>query len=453
MSELTAVILAAGKGTRMKSDLPKVMHFVAGQPMLAHVLDAAEIAGCTRKIVVIGFGAGRVAPIVEGRAELAEQKEQLGTGHAVMQAQPLLQSAHGTVMILCGDTPLLDGRELRSFYEHHIEVGNNATVLTAMMPDATGYGRVVRDDKGSVLKIVEQKDATPEELAIKEINTGIYCVKTELLFAMLAKVDCNNAQGEYYLTDVVDKLVEDGHKVGAVVAADSDTVMGINSRRQLAEAEKWMRRRTNGNLMDAGVTIMDPDTTYIDSTVSIGRDCIIYPYTWLEGNTVIGKECLIGPNVRFTNVQTGDDCTVHFTYAHDAAIGTGVTVGPFAHLRPGTRLADEVKVGNFVEVKNSWVGTGSKLPHLSYIGDADIGNKVNIGCGTITVNYDGKKKFRTTIGDNSFVGCNSNMVAPVVLGENSYVGAGSTITHDVPPNALGIARAKQKNIDNWSKYK
>ncbi len=453
MSELTAVILAAGKGTRMKSDLPKVLHVVAGQPMLAHVLDAAEIAGCARKIVVIGFGAGKVAPIVEGRAELVEQKEQLGTGHAVMQAQPLLADGRGAVMILCGDTPLLDGGDLRRFYEHHMEVGNKATVLTALMDDPAGYGRVVRDAAGNVVKIVEQKDASLEELAINEINTGIYCVDSQLLFEVLGKVDCNNAQGEYYLTDVIDKLVAADYKVGAVVAGDSDSVMGVNSRRDLAEAEKLLRQRTNENLMDSGVTIMDPGSTYIDRTVSIGRDTIIYPYTWLEGNTVIGAECVVGPNVRFSNVQTGNGCIVHFTYAHDAAIGNGVTVGPFAHLRPGTRLADEVKVGNFVEVKNSWVGHGSKLPHLSYIGDADIGNGVNMGCGTITVNYDGKKKFRTTIGDNAFVGCNSNLVAPVTVSEGAYIGAGSTITHDVPPGALGIGRAKQKNIDNWSKYK
>ncbi len=451
MSDLTAVILAAGKGTRMKSDLPKVLHYVSGQPMLSHVLDAADVAGCTRKIVIVGFGAGKVAPVVEGRAEMAEQKEQLGTGHAVMQAKPLLANRNGTVMILCGDTPLLDGRELRRLYEHHMEVGNKATVLTALMDDATGYGRLIRSADGQVLKIVEQKDCTPQELAIKEINTGIYCVENEQLFSALAEVDCNNAQGEYYLTDVIDKLVASNAKVGAVVTLDKDAVMGINSRRQLAEASKILALKTAYNLMDEGVTIIDPANTYIDATVTVGQDTVIYPYTLLEGNTVIGSNCSIGPNVRFTNVHAGHDCVVHFSYAHDVTIGNGVNVGPFAHLRPGTRLADDVKVGNFVEVKNSWVGAGSKLPHLSYVGDADVGSKVNMGCGTITVNYDGVKKHRTQIGDNAFVGCNANLVAPLVLGENSYVAAGSTVTNDVPADSLAVARARQKNIANWKK--
>jgi bifunctional UDP-N-acetylglucosamine pyrophosphorylase/glucosamine-1-phosphate N-acetyltransferase len=451
MAELSAVILAAGKGTRMKSDLPKVLHCVAGEPMLSHVLNAAETAGCARKIVVIGFGAGKVAAIVEGRAELAEQKEQLGTGHAVIQARPLLADFVGTIMVLCGDTPLLDGRELRRFYEHHIELGNQATILTAGLADATGYGRIVRADSGQVTKIVEQKDASIKELAIKEFNTGIYCFDSKELFAALEQVDCNNAQGEYYLTDVIAKLVDKGAKVGAVIAADDATVMGVNSRRDLAAAEKWLRAKTNGNLMDSGVTIIDPDNTYIDATVTIGRDTIVYPYTWLEGDTVIGRDCAIGPNTRLTNVKVGDNSTVHFAYVHDAAVGKNVTMGPFAHIRPGSRLADEVKVGNFVEVKNSWVGKASKLPHLSYIGDADVGDNVNMGCGSITVNYDGAKKYRTKIGDHAFVGCNANLIAPVVVGDNAYVAAGSTIRDEVPPHALGIARAQQKNIENWQK--
>ena len=451
MSELAAVILAAGKGTRMKSELPKVLHEVAGQPMLAHVLDAAEMAGANRKVVIVGFGAAKVSVFVGDRAELAEQKEQLGTGHALMQAQPLLETFKGTIMVLCGDTPLLDGRELRKFYEHHKESNNSATVLTALLRDATGYGRVVRNHDNEVEKIVEQKDASIKELTINEINTGIYCFEAGELFAALATVDCNNAQGEYYLTDVIAKLVAKGSKVGAMIAADPDTIMGINSRVQLAEAEKWMKAKINRHFMEEGVTIIDPDNTYINPTVIIGKDTVIYPGTILEGNTSIGEGCIIGPNTRMSNVTAGKNSHIHFTYAHDAACGDNAEIGPYAHLRPGTRLADNVKVGNFVEVKNSWVGIGSKLPHLSYIGDADIGDNVNMGCGTITVNYDGKKKYRTKVEDNAFVGCNSNLVAPVTIGSNSYVGAGSTITKDVPPQALGVARSKQKNIENWKK--
>lgn len=451
MSELAAVILAAGKGTRMKSDLPKVLHSVAGKPMLSHVLNAAETAGCTRKIVIVGFGAAKVSVLVEERAEIAEQKEQLGTGHAVMQAQPLLKDFDGTVMVLCGDTPLLDGRDLRRFYQNHMESKNTATILTALLKDATGYGRVIRDSDGEVKKIVEQKDATPEELMCREINTGIYCFDCQELFAVLQTVDNKNAQGEYYLTDVIAKLVEKGAKVGGLPTADAETVVGINSRLQLSQAQKWMRDKINRHFMDEGVTIVDPDTTYIDASVAIGHDTIVYPFTWLEGNTVIGEECNIGPNTRLSNVTIGSGSMVQFSYAHDAVLGRGVNVGPYAHIRPGSRLADSVKVGNFVEVKNSWVGAGTKLPHLSYIGDADIGENVNMGCGTITVNYDGKQKYRTTINDNAFVGCNSNLIAPVTVGENAYIAAGSTINRDVPAAALGVARAKQKNIEGWKK--
>ena len=451
MSNLAAIILAAGKGTRMKSDLPKVLHSVAGKPMLIHVLNAAEMAGCTQKIVIVGFGAGKVVSLMEDLAQTAEQKEQLGTGHAVMQAEALLKDFTGTVMVLCGDTPLLDGRDLSRFYQYHVESKNIATVLTAILPDATGYGRVIRDKNSEVKKIVEQKDATMEELTCKEINTGIYCFDCKSLFEALKTIDCNNAQGEYYLTDVIAKLVDKGAIVGAFSATDKETVVGINSRIQLAQAEKWLREKINTRLMEGGVTIVDPNTTYIDADVTIGRDTIIYPLTWLEGDTTIGEECSVGPNTRLCNVTVGNGCTLHFSYAHDAVLGKDVTVGPYVHIRPGSRLADNVKVGNFVEVKNSWVGAGTKLPHLSYIGDADIGENVNMGCGSITVNYDGKQKRRTTINDNAFVGCNSNLIAPVTIGEGAYIGAGSTINKDVPPEALSVERSKQKNIENWKK--
>lgn len=454
MSELVAVILAAGKGTRMKSKLPKVLHKIGGKPMLQHVLDAADAAGAARKVVVVGHEAELVEAMVGEQAQMALQAEQLGTGHAVMQTEAVLKDFCGTVMIICGDTPLLEAAELKKFYEGHVASQAAATVLTAFMDDPAGYGRIIRDADDNVLGIVEEKDAVLEQKAIKEINTGIYCVEAPLLFEVLAILTCDNAQGEYYLTDVLAKLNAMGKKVGGVATADSDMIMGINSRRQLAEAENIMRQRILNKLMDDGVTIMDPASTFIEKGVEIGQDTVIYPYTWLEGTTKIGEDCQIGPNVRLTNVRIGNTAELQFVYGHDCEVQDNVVIGPYVHLRPYTVIGDNVKIGNFVEVKNSHVGTGSKLPHLSYIGDSDIGSSVNIGCGCITVNYDGKKKHRTIIEDNAFVGCNSNMVAPVTIGAGAYIGAGSTITKDVPGDDLGIARAKQKNIEGWAaKYR
>lgn len=450
MADLKAVILAAGKGTRMRSKLPKVLHKVGGKAMLQHVIDAAGIAGADEKIVIVGHGAELVEAMVADQGKIVLQAEQLGTGHAVMQTKEALSDFCGTAMILCGDTPLLDGEELKKFYEAHAASGAAATVLTAVMDDPFGYGRIVRDADGNVQGIVEQKDATEEQKLIKEINTGIYCIECPLMFEMLATLTCDNAQGEYYLTDVLAKLNAAGKKVGGVITADSDMVMGINSRRQLAEAEKVMRQRILDKLMDDGVTIMDPASTFIEGSVKIGSDTIIYPYTWLEGNTEIGEDCEIGPSVRLTNVAVGNKTHLQFVYGHDCKVGNEVTAGPYVHLRPNTVIADKVKIGNFVEVKNSNVGYGSKLPHLTYIGDSDIGSGVNMGCGCITVNYDGKKKYRTVVEDNAFVGCNTNLVAPVTVKAGSYIGAGSTITKEVPENSLAIARAKQKNIEGWA---
>lgn len=449
MSDFIAVILAAGKGTRMKSALPKVLHRVGGRPMLAHVLAAAKEAGAGRSIAVIGFGAESVEAEIGPAAEFAVQAEQLGTGHAVLQAKAALIGYRGTVMVLCGDTPLLTAAMLRSLYEGHRRSGAAATVLTARMPDPAGYGRVIRDGDGRVLRIVEQKDASATELAVNEINTGIYCFECEQLFAALAGVTCDNRQGEYYLTDVIGLLAGQGAKVWAETAADHQATMGINSRQQLAEAEGILRRRKLAELMDEGVTVMDPASTFIDAGVAIGADSVIYPFTWLEGTTTIGRGCAIGPNTRLTDVTVGDDATIHFSYAHECSIGSKVTVGPYVHLRPQSELAAGVKVGNFVEIKNSKVGLGSKVPHLSYIGDTDMGAGVNIGSGTITVNYDGKKKHRTVIEDEAFIGCNTNLVAPVSVGRGSYIGAGSTITKDVPPGALAVGRARQANIEGW----
>ena len=318
------------------------------------------------------------------------------------------------------------------------------------MPNAKGYGRVIRRENGEVLKIVEHKDATPEEREIHEVNAGIYCFDTQALFAALANVTNDNAQGEYYLPDVLSILRDAGEKIWAVTADNYECTLGINSRSQLAVAERILRRRKVEELMADGVTIIDPHTTFIDAEVRVGMDTVIYPFTFLEGLTVIGEDCVIGPNVRFQNMVVGDNVKAHYVYAHDAEVENGAELGQFNHIRPDSHIGAGVKMGNFVEVKNSNIGAGSKLPHLSYIGDCDLGAHVNMGCGTITVNYDGKQKFRTVIEDNAFVGCNSNLVAPVTVGEGAYVAAGSTITRDVPAGTLSVARARQKEIEGWA---
>jgi bifunctional UDP-N-acetylglucosamine pyrophosphorylase/glucosamine-1-phosphate N-acetyltransferase len=445
----TAVILAAGKGTRMKSALPKVLHKIGGKAMVQHVLDAATGAGAANNIVVIGFGAAEVQKALDGQASFVIQREQLGTGHAVLQAAPLLTAQAGTVMVLCGDTPLLTKDSLTKLLASHREQSAQATVLTAIMPDATGYGRIVRNIDGQVVKIVEQKDATAAELQINEVNTGIYCFDQQTLLDALQQINCDNAQGEYYLTDVIAILARDSKKIGAVVAENYRDTMGINSRSQLAEAELLFRQRKLVELMDLGVTIMDVNSTFIDQQVVIGADTVIYPFTWIEGSTQIGRNCEIGPSSRIQNSQIGNSVTLHFTYAHDCVVDDDVIVGPYVQLRPNTHLFAGVKVGNFVEVKNSTIGKGSKVPHLSYIGDTDMGERVNIGSGTITVNYDGVHKHRTIIEDDAFIGCNTNLVAPVVVAQGAYVAAGSTITKNVPAKSLGVARARQNNFEGW----
>lgn len=451
MKDIIALILAAGKGTRMKSSMPKVLHKVGGVPMVEQVLRAVKAAGTQRQVVVVGFGGEAVQEYLGDRAETVVQEQQLGTGHAVMQAEPLLSGLSGTLLVTCGDTPLVTEDTFCSLLAHHEATQAAATVLTAVMPDPTGYGRVIRNEKGQVVKIVEQKDGSPEELAVREVNAGIYCFDMELLWQMLHNVTNNNAQGEYYLTDIIGMLVDAGKVVSAFAAPDYKETLGVNSRLQMAEAEQVLRRRKLEQLMTDGVTVIDPNNTYVDTTVSVGRDTVLYPGTILEGSTVIGENCQVGPYVRMTNVVMGSGDHLQFTYAHDCEIKNGCEIGPFVHFRPNTVIGNDVKVGNYMEVKNSTVGDGTKLPHLSYIGDSDVGCGVNIGCGTITVNYDGKEKHRTTICDHAFVGCNSNLVSPVTVGEYAYVGAGSTITKNVPPKSLSVARAKQRNIEGWVK--
>ncbi|WP_288760579.1 bifunctional UDP-N-acetylglucosamine diphosphorylase/glucosamine-1-phosphate N-acetyltransferase GlmU [uncultured Veillonella sp.] len=449
MNKVAALVLAAGKGTRMKSRLPKVLHKVGGKAMVERVLDTVTAVGVDRSVVIVGFGGEEVRAYLGDRCEYVTQAEQKGTGHAVREGKPVLGDFDGTIVLMCGDTPLVTEDTIKALLKEHAATGAAATVLTAHMENPTGYGRIIRDEEGKVLRIVEQKDGTPDELAVQEINTGMYAFDSQKLWPCLAQLSDDNAQGELYITDVVGILVNAGERVSAYMTMDEDESLGVNSRVQLAEAERILRNRKLRELMDAGVTIIDPATTYVAPEVVVGSDTILHPGTILEGNTVIGKECEIGPHTRFTNVTVGDNNVIHFTYAHDCEIKNGTDIGPYVHLRPNTVIGDKVHIGNFVEVKNSIVGEGTKFPHLSYIGDSDVGGGVNIGCGTITVNYDGKIKHRTRIDDGAFVGCNTNLVAPVHVGSYSYIGAGSTITKDVPDKALAVGRARQMIKENW----
>lgn len=449
MIQVSSIILAAGKGTRMKSRLPKVLHAVCGKPMLSHVLRAASDAGVQRNIVVIGHEAEMVREKIGSDVEWVEQPEQLGTGHAVMQAESSLVDFKGNVLILCGDTPLITAGTLTKLIQNHASAGNAATVLTAIMDDPAGYGRIVRDSSGDVQEITEHRDASTEQLQIREINTGIYCFDAAKLFSGLKQVTPANAQGEYYLTDVLAILKCEGQKIGATVIADPLETMGINNRVQLAEAEKIMRLRKLYGLMLDGVTIVDPANTYIDHDVIIGADSVVYPGTVIEGKCSFGSECEIGPYSRLKEVEVGQRVTIQNSIILESSVGDDANIGPYAYIRPGTVLKDSVKVGDFVEIKNSVVGKGSKVPHLSYVGDAEIGDKVNIGAGTITCNYDGSKKWKTIIGSNSFVGSNTNFVAPVEVGENAIIGAGSTVTKSVPDGALCVERSKQIVYPEW----
>lgn len=451
MKGLAAIILAAGKGTRMKSRLPKVLHPVGGQPMVSHVMTACRTAGAHPVVLVIGHGAEQVQAVLGSDQVYVEQREQLGTGHAVMQAEAELRDFTGDILVVCGDTPLLRGETLATLARFHSEQGAAATVLTMTLANPTGYGRIIRDELGQVAAIVEEKDAGPEQKAIREVNSGTYCFQAPALFAALRQITPNNAQGEYYLTDVLAILRQQGQKVAAWQVEDDSEVMGINDRVALAEANRLFQERINRQHMLAGVTILDPATTYIETDVQIGTDTVIYPNTYVTGKTVIGTGCQIGPNSKIMDSRIGDGAEIQFSVVLQAEIGADCTIGPFAYLRPGTCLAAGVKVGDFVEIKNAVIGEGSKVPHLSYVGDAEIGAGVNIGAGTITCNYDGYKKSKTIIGDGAFIGSNSNLVAPVTIGAGSLVAAGSTIVKDVPADALGVARAPQKNREGWAK--
>ena len=449
MTNIFAVVLAAGQGTRMKSKLYKVLHPVCGKSMVEHVIDNINTLNTNRIVTVVGHGAEMVKETLGNKSEYVLQAEQLGTAHAIQQADQLLGSLEGTTLVVCGDTPLIRPETMQALFDHHQKTNAKATILTAITDNPTGYGRILRDSTGQVSQIVEQKDATEEQRLVKEINTGTYCFDNKLLFETLKLVKNDNAQGEYYLPDVIEILQKQGEMVSAYVTNDFDETLGVNDRFALSQAEELMRARINERHMRNGVTIINPATTHISSEAIIGSDTIIQPGTVIEGKTVIGEDCVIGPNSHIVNTTIGDRTTIHSSVLVDSIVVNETAVGPFAHLRPESSLGDKVKIGNFVEVKKSSLGNNSKVSHLSYIGDAEVGQNVNIGCGTITVNYDGKNKYKTTIEDDVFVGCNSNLVAPVTLKEGSYVAAGSTITKEVPSDALAVARARQENKLNY----
>jgi bifunctional UDP-N-acetylglucosamine pyrophosphorylase / glucosamine-1-phosphate N-acetyltransferase len=449
MSNRYAVILAAGQGTRMKSKLYKVLHPVCGKPMVLHVVNQMEKLNIQEMVTIIGHGAEQVQAQLGNKSKYALQEKQLGTAHAVLQAKEVLDGKEGITIVVCGDTPLIKAETMEALFNHHIELSAKATVLTAKMEDPTGYGRIIRNETGLVEKIVEHKDATEAERSISEINTGTYCFDNQALFTALELVSNDNVQGEYYLTDVIEILKKQGEVVSAYQTSEFEETLGINDRKALAEAEQIMRNRINENHMKNGVTIIDPSNTYIDADVTIGMDTTIFPGTIIRGNTVIGEDCHIGPNTEMDSCQVGNETVIRQSVAQKSSIGSHVNIGPFAHIRPQSEIHDKAKIGNFVEMKKSIFGSGSKASHLSYIGDAVVGSNVNFSCGAITVNYDGKNKYVTTIEDDAFVGCNSNLVAPVTIGKGSLVAAGSTITENVPSDALSIARARQVNKENY----
>jgi bifunctional UDP-N-acetylglucosamine pyrophosphorylase/glucosamine-1-phosphate N-acetyltransferase len=452
MDHVAAIVLAAGKGTRMKSGLAKVLHQAAGQPLIRYPVQAARQAGADPIVLVVGHQGDLVRDcfVTDTDVRFARQEEQLGTGHAVACASRELAGFRGTALILCGDTPLLRGETLAELLAFHHERSATVTVLTALLDDPTGYGRVVRDETGQLLRIVEQKDAAPHEREIREINSGIYCMDASFLSGNIGAIGNDNAQQEFYLTDLVATAVRQGLPCLAMAATDPDEVMGVNDRAQLAEAARLLRRRINRDLMLSGVTLTDPEQTYIDLGAVIGADTIIHPSARINGTTVIGRGCIIGSGVSITDCRIADNCHIKDgSVLEGSELHEEVSVGPMAHLRPGTLLRRQVRIGNFVETKKAVVGEGSKASHLTYLGDAEIGRDVNIGCGTITCNYDGVNKHRTVIGDGAFIGSDVQLVAPVTVGANALVAAGTTVTRDVPPDSLAIARTPQVNKEGW----
>ena len=455
--EAAVLVLAAGAGTRMRSDTPKVLHTLAGRSMLAHALHAVARVAPQHLVVVVSKDRERVAPAVEqlagdlGRSiDIAVQDQQLGTGHAVgcgLSALP--DDFAGVVVVTSGDVPLLDADTLADLIATHAAAPAAATVLTTTLADPTGYGRVLRTQDGEVIGIVEQADASPSQQAITEVNAGVYAFDIAALRSALSRLRSDNAQQELYLTDVIAIVRSDGHIVRAQRIDDSALVAGVNDRVQLAELGAELNRRIVAAHQRAGVTITDPATTWIDVDVTIGRDTVVHPGTQLLGTTAVGSRCQIGPDTTLTDVVVGDEAAVVRTHGGQSTIGDGAAVGPFAYLRPGTVLGADGKLGAFVETKNSTIGTGTKVPHLTYVGDADIGEHSNIGASSVFVNYDGENKSRTTIGSHVRTGSDTMFVAPVNVGDGAYTGAGTVVREDVPPGALAVSAGPQRNVEGW----
>lgn len=438
----SAIVLAAGKGTRMKSVLNKVMHPVLNKPMIGHIISTLKKCDVENIVVVVGHGAESIKDYLKDDVQYALQSPQLGTGHAVMQASAL-EAVDGDTIILCGDGPLIQPETIEKAFEANKD--SALTVLTAVLDDGANYGRIVRNASGHVERIVEAKDCSEAQLDIKEINTGIFCFKNKLLFEGLKEIGNDNAQNEYYLTDLVEIFHKKQYVVNAMIVEDPEETMGVNDRVDLAKAQQWMKRYINHKHMMNGVSIIDPENTYIDVDVEIGQDTIIYPNVHIQGNTKIGEHVVLLPNSFLCNASIGDHATIDSSKIVDSCVGAHTVVGPMSHLRNHTNIKEHVRIGNFVEFKNANFGKGSKCAHLTYIGDSDIGEGVNVGCGVVTVNYDGKHKHRTVVKDGAFIGSNCNLVAPVTIGENVLLAAGSTITESVEDGDMGIARARQEN--------
>lgn len=452
-----SIVLAAGEGTRMKSKMPKVLHKVCGRPILDYVVSASKKAEVTKNIVIVGHDSEKVKEeFIQENLVFVEQPigedQPYGTGFAVMQAIDYIDD-NSTVIILCGDTPLITEDTINGVLNYHKEENYHGTVLTAILDNPKGYGRIKRDNNGEIEKIIEDRDASHEEKSIKEINSGMYCFNGKVLKDALYKIGNDNVQGEYYLTDIISILKDEDFKVGAYIIEDSTEIHGVNSRIQLAFSEEVIRNRINLKHLINGVTIIDPKSTYIDSSVNIGRDTIIYPGVSLEGDTEIGEDCIIRSHNRISNSKIADKVMIESSTIEDSVVEEGTTIGPNAHLRPKSHIGKNVKIGNFVEVKNAHIGDNSKAGHLAYIGDADVGRDVNIGCGVIFVNYDGEFKHKTVVGDNAFIGSNSNLISPLKINERAYIAAGSTITREVEAGALGISRSKQENKMGWAERK
>ncbi|NEZ47673.1 bifunctional UDP-N-acetylglucosamine diphosphorylase/glucosamine-1-phosphate N-acetyltransferase GlmU [Clostridium niameyense] len=444
-----AIILAAGKGKRMKSSLPKVIHKVCGKEMVNHVIDNVRKAGIEDVNLVIGKSADKVKENTKDReVTYSFQSEQLGTGHAVICAKDFLKDKKGVVAVFTGDAPLITEETIKELFSFHEENCFSATLVTSTVNNPTGYGRVIREASGEVKKIVEHKDCNEKELNVKEINSGMYCFDIEELLLSLNQLNNNNSQGEYYLTDVIEIMKNNKKKVGAMVVP-FDEIMGVNSRVQLCEAEKVMRNRINHKHMINGVTIIDPESTYIDSDVEIGNDTIIYPGNVIQGKTTIKENCTLYSNSRILNSIIESGVKIENSVILESYVGENTTVGPFAYIRPESVIGKSARIGDFVEIKKSTIGDKTKVSHLTYIGDAEVGSECNFGCGTVVVNYDGQKKQKTIIGNNSFIGCNTNLISPVKVNDNTYIAAGSTITKEVPEGSLAVARAKQVNKEGW----